>query len=299
MKAFSEMCLSILIVLFLTSGGLYAQGSAKASYNKGLEHAVHSEFKKAKAEFDNALKLDPFSSAVVLGLETIEDTLEKKIKAQSAIELFKGVSNENKGQYGQAIKDYNKAIEIDPAFAQAYSSRGVIYYSMDQYDQAISDYNKAIEINPNHAVFYSNRGLAYEKKGQYDQAISDYNKAIEINPKYPVSYSNRGLAYWMKGQYDRAISDYDKAIEMNPKDADVYYNRGLANDRKGRFDEAISDYSEAIEINPAYADAYNNRGFIYLVKSGDMVKGCADWKKACELGLCNNYNYAKKKGDCQ
>ena len=48
-----------------------------------------------------------------------------------------------------------------------------------------------------------------------------------------------------------------------------------------------------------YADAYYDRGFTYLEKLGDKVKGCADWKKACELGKCGNYNLAKQKGDCR
>lgn len=102
-----------------------------------------------------------------------------------------------------------------------------------------------------------------------------------------------------KGQYDRAISDYDKAIEINPKDTDAYHNRGLAYYDKGQNDQAISDYDNAIEIDPKYALAYNNRGFTYFVKLGNKVKGCADWKKACELGICVDYNLAKQKGYCQ
>ena len=51
------------------------------------------------------------------------------------------------------------------------------------FTQAMSDYNKAIEINPNYAEAYNNRGIIYDKQGNFTQAMSDYNKAIEINPK--------------------------------------------------------------------------------------------------------------------
>ena len=51
------------------------------------------------------------------------------------------------------------------------------------YDIAMSDYNKAIEINPNYVDAYNNRGNIYSQgKGEYDNAIPDYDKAIEINP---------------------------------------------------------------------------------------------------------------------
>ena len=78
----------------------------------------------------------------------------------------------------------------------------------------------------------------------------------------------------------------------------AYNNRGVAYLGKDQYDQAISDYSKAIEINPKYANAYNNRGYIYLVKLGNKVKACADWKKACELGKCKNYNLAIENGDC-
>ena len=55
--------------------------------------------------------------------------------------------------------------------AEAYNNRGVAYAAKGQYDQAISDYNKALEMNPRFAKAYYNRGLAYWRKGQPDQAI--------------------------------------------------------------------------------------------------------------------------------
>jgi tetratricopeptide (TPR) repeat protein len=68
--------------------------------------------------------------------------------------------------------------------AEAYNDRGVAYGRKGQYDQAIADYNKAIEINPRGAMTYKNRGSAYYHKGQIDKGISDFNKAIEIDPMF-------------------------------------------------------------------------------------------------------------------
>ncbi|MEE8329020.1 MAG: tetratricopeptide repeat protein [Thermodesulfovibrionia bacterium] len=264
MKGLRELCLSILIALFLISGVTYAQSPAEESYYKGVEHAIQGKFRKAKKEFEKTLTIDSFYSPAELSLETIKDVIEQKIKTETAIHLFKGTSYTKKGQY----------------------------------DKAINDYNKAIEINPKFAVAYINRGLAYRRKGQYNQAISDFNKAIEINPKFALAYTNRGLAYINKAQYDRAISDFNKAIEINPKFALAYTNRGLVYRKKGQYDQAISDYNKAIKINPKFALAYDNRGFVYLVKLGNEIKGCADWEKACELGSCKNYNHAKQNDYC-
>src|SRR3989338_8732517 len=88
--------------------------------------------------------------------------------------------------------------------AEAYNHRGIAYVNKGQFDQAISDYNKALEINPRYAGAYYSRGVAYDSKGQYDQAISDYNKALELNPMDALAYYNRGVAYYSRKDYDKA-----------------------------------------------------------------------------------------------
>jgi len=53
------------------------------------------------------------------------------------------------GRYGEAIEEYNKAIELNPNYAIAYAERGQAYFELGQYDLAIPDLAKAIELDPN------------------------------------------------------------------------------------------------------------------------------------------------------
>ena len=99
-----------------------------------------------------------------------------------------------------------------------YNKQGMALFKKGEYDQAIANYDKVIEINPKCARAYDNRGTAFLRKGQYNRAIADYNKAIEFNTKKcSGTYNNRGLAFYNKDQYKQAISDYNKAIEIDPK----------------------------------------------------------------------------------
>ena len=127
MKVLRGIRFSILIVLLLTVGVTYAQSPAEESYNKGVEYAVQGEFPEAKEEFEKALKVDPFYTAAELSLKVSKDVIEQKIKRETAIHFFKGVSYSNEGQYDQAISDYTKAIEINPRFAKALYNRGLAY----------------------------------------------------------------------------------------------------------------------------------------------------------------------------
>jgi len=199
----------------------------------------------------------------------------------------------SKGEYGQAIADCTKAIEINPRYVEAYCLRGAIYcVTKGQYDRAILDYTKAIEIAPRSSMAYSNRGIAYKAKGQLDRAISDYNKAIEINPRFTEAYINRGIIYLSKGRYNQAITDCTKAIKIGPEYALAYLNRGIAYAHKGEYDRAISDLTKAIKVNPRYAKVFYSRGIIYYIK-GEYDKAWEDVHKAQSLGLQANPKFLK------
>jgi tetratricopeptide (TPR) repeat protein len=100
----------------------------------------------------------------------------------------------NRGVAYGNLKQYERAIEEDPNFAEAYYNRGVAYGNLKQYERAIEDYNKAIELDPNHTSAYYNRGNAYYYLKQYERAIEDYNKTIELDPNHAKAYNNREVA---------------------------------------------------------------------------------------------------------
>lgn len=173
----------------------------------------------------------------------------------------------------------------------AYYNRGLAYDSIGKYNWAIHDYNKAIALNPDYAEAYNNRGIAYDSEGNYDRAIKDFNKAIALNPDNAKAYNNRGIAYYNKGQYDRAIQDHNQSIALKPDFADAYNNRGTDYASKGQDEKAIQDYDKAIALNPDLAKAYNNRGLTYYNK-GQYDRAISDLQKACNMGYekgCNNY----------
>ena len=89
----------------------------------------------------------------------------------------------NKGDYEQAILDYNKAIELSPRMSGAYTGRGLAWYYKGDLDKAAADYSRAIEINPKSGAAYHNRAIVLDTEGDSRKAIDDYNRAIEFEPK--------------------------------------------------------------------------------------------------------------------
>ena len=121
---------------------------------------------------------------------------------------------------------YKDVLIVQP-FANTLCSVVLTGAELKEYEGAIKDYDKAIELDPNYALAYMNRGIAKAQLKQYSAAIADYDKAIELDPNFALAYHNRGVAKYNLAQYNAAIADYDKAIELEPNFAPAYYARGL------------------------------------------------------------------------
>lgn len=182
----------------------------------------------------------------------------------------RGVNYTSSGQLDKAASDYDRAINLNPACAEAWSNRASLYLKLNRFEEAISDFNRAIECNPHLAGTWNNRANAYAKTGQFDKAISDYNHAVKLNSKLVEVYYNRATIYGILGRYEQSISDFNRAIKLNPNLTQAYYNRGNAYAKLKQFDRAIADYNRAIGLSPNFAKALGNRAAAYAL-SGDSV----------------------------
>ena len=97
--------------------------------------------------------------------------------------VLDGISNLNLNKPEKALKDFNRAIEIDPTRVDGYVGRANTLNTLERYEEALKDYDIAIEIDPKLANAYVNRGSAYSHLGQYEKAIADYEKGLELDPK--------------------------------------------------------------------------------------------------------------------
>ena len=129
--------------------------------------------------------------------------------------------------------------------AKFYNNRGIAFGEKGQYDQAISDFNQAIEMNPRYNKAYNNRGIVYRLKGQYNQAISDFNKAISINPLEAEAYNN--LAWLFATAGAQGFRNGKKALELalnacglsDWKNAEYLDTLAAAYARVGDFNNAV------------------------------------------------------------
>jgi curved DNA-binding protein CbpA len=93
-------------------------------------------------------------------------------------------------------------------------NKGGTLYFLGKYDEAIKCYDKAIEIDPDNSVVWNNKGLALSSLGKYDEAIKCYDKVIEIDPNDADAWNNKGLALSSLGNDDEAKKCYARSKEL-------------------------------------------------------------------------------------
>jgi tetratricopeptide (TPR) repeat protein len=113
----------------------------------------------------------------------------------------------------KAIDYLNKAIKMQPDFADAYWIRGLAYADLGQYQRAIEDYNKSMRLKPNDLI-YNHRGLAYRNLGQYQLCIEEYNEAIRLKSVEADAYYERGICYYKQGKNQLGCNDARKACAL-------------------------------------------------------------------------------------
>ncbi|MGD1714054.1 tetratricopeptide repeat protein, partial [Dapis sp. BLCC M172] len=93
----------------------------------------------------------------------------------------------------EAIAAYEKAIEIQPDYYYAWSSKGDALIKLERYEEAIFAYERALKINPEDFLAWYFRGLALIKLRRFKEGYASIMKSQEINPDFVEEMSSQSI----------------------------------------------------------------------------------------------------------
>jgi len=128
-----------------------------------------------------------------------------------------------------------------------HNQSGVTYYNQRKMEKAIKEFQKAIEINPFYAEAYNNLGAVYLYKEEYKKSIPYLEKAIEVDPTYGFPHYNLAIALHYLGKDEDAIAELQQAIRLNPRNFKAYYNLACYYSLLNKIDLAIENLRLSIE----------------------------------------------------
>lgn len=173
----------------------------------------------------------------------------RPIGSEVVIHFNQGVDFQRRRENLKAIQSYQKVVQLDPTYTEAYNNLGIVYQEIGEFDKALQTYQRAIEINPRYEKTFNNLGILLLLKGHHEESIEVFQKALAINPDNVETHINLGILYKKQGKTDKAIECYQRGLSLNPLIGETHYNIGLFHEQLGNYDLAIIHYQIFIQLS--------------------------------------------------
>ena len=264
-----------------------------AYVDKGYEALERLDLTEAEKYKNKALQIDEYYQPAHKLFESI-----KKAHYKQACDYL------NDKQYSRAISEFNKLINKDPNFIEAYCELGRLHFEKGELDAAKKSANMALQLDENYpsaCTLLDNIKKAYVKKGcdafnrnNLIAAEKFAKEAYSLDKNYQSTrkllndikqvYYKQGLAHIEVSEYAKAINPLLKASDIDPDDKEVWTNLGRAYYWIDEYDNAANCYRKAADIDPNDKTVYINLGNAYYW-IGAYDKAINPFQKARDLDL--------------
>ena len=197
-----------------------------------------TSIRKAIDYFKQAIEIDPEFALAYTGLA-------------DALGVLPDYSNVSVDEITEEAEHaLRTALDLNPALAEAFATRGLIRMQAGRYDQADNSYRRAIDLNPGYAMahMWYGRSLIFQKR--YGDALPVFRTASLLDPLSAVVSHNLGTAYYWTGQFNEARKVYTRTVEVDRESYFGFFGLAMTAKAAGRLDEAVSWYLDVMDRRP-------------------------------------------------
>ena len=245
--------------------------AADAIYSEGLSHHQAGRVDQARQRYERALAANPrhFDALHMLGVCCIQTgQLETAVKLVSQATLLRrdvpgaygNLANalNSLRRYGEALEASDRAIALDPSFAEAHGNRGQALHQLGRLEDALASYARVVALKPT-AKAHFNQATLLRELDRLAPALASYDRAIALQPGYVEALRSRGIVLCDLGRLEDGLESFDRALATRPDYAEAWCSRGIVLRKLGRASDALASQDQAISLRPTYVEALSNR----------------------------------------
>uniref|UniRef100_A0A669CD80 Cell division cycle protein 27 homolog n=1 Tax=Oreochromis niloticus TaxID=8128 RepID=A0A669CD80_ORENI len=162
-----------------------------------------------------------------------------------------------------AIKFFQRAIQVDPGFAYAYTLLGHEFVLTEELDRALACFRNAIRVNNRHYNAWYGLGMIYYKQEKFNLAEIHFKKALSINPQSSVLLCHIGVVQHALKKSDAALETLNRAIGIDPKNPLCKFHRASILFANDKYKAALQELEELKQIVPKESLVYFLIGKVY------------------------------------
>ncbi|HRR24512.1 MAG TPA: tetratricopeptide repeat protein [Bacteroidia bacterium] len=196
----------------------------------------------------------------------------------------------------EALRSYNKALELNPKFeyadditekkkilAQQFADMGYVNYNLKNFAGALSAYEGVVAIMPNDTSSYFNAALCAERAGNVAKAKQFYTKLDEMQYKDAKMYHSYAQLYLTEGDTTKALEVLSRGLSRFPEEKSILITQTNIYISSGKTAEALNAINMAIEKDSTNANLYFAKGTLVEKTEKSKDAAIAAYKKAIEL----------------
>lgn len=252
--------------------------SAWSRVESGRAFAEMADYGAAAREFDAVRRSAPWR---VEGMEVYSTVLwHQKREAELAL-LARGLVAIDKEapeswvavgncfsllkEHDAALRFFQRAIQVAPSFAYAYTLCGHEYVATDDMDQAASFFRSALLHDARHYNAWYGLGMIYFRTQRLQLADFHFSQALALNPANSALHTYRGMVASKQRDWDSALESLDRALACNPKNVLARSQKAQVLIHQGQVEEGLAMVEHMLEASPREA-------FLHFLKASASAK---------------------------
>ena len=148
-----------------------------------------------------------------------------------------------------------KALQLDPKFAQAHNNLGIVLRSRGFKAEAAAAFRAAVAAKPDYMRAWNNLGSTLLHMEAAEEAVACFDKALALEPNYAYAHLNLGLYHLAVGRYADAEASLVRATQLEPRMADAHLGLGRMHRELLDLDRAELCLRQSTALNPGGIDA--------------------------------------------